>query len=390
MRIGVDACCWSNLRGFGRFTRELLTALLKIDRTNQYIFFVDQQTAGSSQFPENASTVVVQTSVAPTEAASATGRRSISDLWSMSRAVMKVPFDLFFFPAIYSYFPIFNRAKIAVTIHDMIPAAFPASVFPSRKLEYFWNLKEKAALWQADRIVTVSDYSRKQIVKLRGVPEEKIGIVSEGPGESFQLLPAGEERRKILSRFGLQPEERFLLYVGGISPHKNLRSLVKVFCKLASSLPGCKLVLAGDYEKDSFFSDFSELSELAKNLQMKDHVVFTGYVSDTELAHLYNSAALFVLPSLQEGFGLSAVEAMACGTPIVASRAGSLPEIVGDAAELFDPENLDEMLQVITRALQDQTLRQNLRERGLKRAALFQWSRGATELLNIFNGMERR
>ena len=109
---------------------------------------------------------------------------------------MKVPFDLFFFPAIYSYFPIFNRAKIALTIHDMIPAAFPASVFPSRKLEYFWNLKEKAALWQADRIVTVSDYSRKQIVKLRGVPEEKIGIVSEGPGESFQLLPAGEERRK--------------------------------------------------------------------------------------------------------------------------------------------------------------------------------------------------
>jgi glycosyltransferase involved in cell wall biosynthesis len=272
----------------------------------------------------------------------------------------------------------------------MIPAAFPAAVFPNKKLEYFWNLKEKAALWQADRIITVSDFSRKQIVKLRGVRDEKIGVVSEAPGEAFELLPAGEERRAILSRFGLKPEERFLLYVGGISPHKNLQSLMRVFCKLTSTTPGYKLVLAGDYEKDSFFSDFSELSELAKNLQMKDHVVFTGYVNDSELAHLYNSAALFVLPSLQEGFGLSAVEAMACGTPIVASRAGSLPEITGDAAEFFDPENLEEMLQAITRCLMDPTLRQNLRERGLKRAASFQWSRGASELLTIFHSMERR
>jgi len=389
MRIGVDACCWSNLRGFGRFTRELLTALLRLDQTNEYLFFADRQTAHLNRFPENARTIVVQTSASPIEAASASGRRSVRDLWVMNRAVAKVPLDIFFFPAIYSYFPISNKAKVAVTIHDMIPAGFARSVFPNKKLELFWNLKERAALLQSDRIVTVSEYSKKQILRYRKVPASKIGIVSEAPGEAFGRMAPGTDHGRVLSRFGLQLEDRFLLSVGGISPHKNLRMLLNVFHKLQQSRPELKLVLAGDYEKDSFLSDFQELSLLAKNLEMTEHLVFTGYITDSELAHLYNTASLFVFPSLQEGFGLPAVEAMACGTPIAASRAGSLPEVVGDAGEFFDPLDEREMFEVISRVLRDDVLMQKLRESGLKRAKMFQWSRAAREALEIFEDMIR-
>jgi len=386
MRIGVDVSCWSNLRGFGRFTRELLTAILQNDKKNQYLFFADQQTVRQSTIPPDATIIPAETSVAVTAAASASGRRSIKDLWSMNRAVAKTSLDVFFFPAIYSYFPISNRVKIAVTIHDMTPAAFSSSVFPNKKLELFWNLKERAALWQADRIVTVSNYSKDQIANLRKVPKAKIDVISEAGGKEFRKLPH-QETAGIRSRFGLQQDDRLLLYVGGISPHKNLRSLVKVFCRLKEANPGLKLLLAGDYEKDSFFSDFQEINELAKNLRIMDHIVFTGYVTDAELARLYNAAALFVFPSFQEGFGLPAVEAMACGTPIAASSAGSLPEIIGDAGEFYDPRKSEEMFQTISRLLQDEALLRKLSERGLERAKQFDWNLAAQQAIKIFEKM---
>lgn len=120
MIIGVDATCWANKRGFGRFTRDLLESVLQIDRTNEYLFFLDRETAESEQLPASAKTIVVDTRVSPVKAAAANGSRSVADLWAMSRSVSKQKMDVFFFPAVYSYFPVFNSAKIIVTIHDVI------------------------------------------------------------------------------------------------------------------------------------------------------------------------------------------------------------------------------------------------------------------------------
>ena len=302
----------------------------------------------------------------------------------MNRAVAKVSVDLFFFPAIYSYFPISNKTKIVLTIHDMIPAMFSESVFPNQKLAFFWNLKERAALWQADRIITVSNYSKEQIAIHRKINRSKIDTVSEAPGKEFEKLPPDPS---VLAQYKIKTGEPYLLVVGGISPHKNLRALVKVFCRLKEIFPDLKLVLAGDYEKDSFFSDFQEITELAKNLRIVDHIVFTGYIPDLQLAQLYSSATLFVFPSLQEGFGLPAVEAMACGAPIVASRAGSLPEIIGDAGEFFDPSDLQGMFDLIAELLRDEPRRSALAQKGLERAKQFDWKMAAEQAIKIFEKM---
>src|SRR5262245_56287598 len=129
MRIGVDACCWANRRGFGRFTRELLQALIATDTSNEYLFFIDHHTAQFCELPDTVQKIVVQTDVSPTQAASSSGRRSLADLWALSREVFRHHLNLFFFPAVYSYFPIVNRTKIVVTLHDAIAEHYPELVF---------------------------------------------------------------------------------------------------------------------------------------------------------------------------------------------------------------------------------------------------------------------
>lgn len=389
MRIGVDACCWSNKRGFGRFTRELLKSLAAVDNENDYVFFVDKHRVPANGLPDDVKVVAAATKISPIKAASASGRRSFIDLWAMSREVSKYNLDLFFFPAVYSYFPIINHTKIIVTIHDMTPERFPKQVFPNKRLMYFWKLKQHLALRQADLILTVSEYAKQEILRFFNMPESQIGVISEGPNHVFTPLTDNAEIIDVLHRYQLHPSDRYLLYVGGISPHKNLKALVQAYFELTqtSSCSDLKLVLAGDYKHDSFYSDYSTLLELITRLQLGEKIIFTGYIGDKDLAAFYNAATLLVFPSLQEGFGLPAVEAMACGTPVAASKAGSLPEIIGEAGRFFDPYNQAEIFRVIKDILSDDETRAEMSRCGLMRAKLFSWDRAAKDLLSIFKNV---
>ena len=229
MRIGVDATCWQNKRGYGRFTRELLEAVLEVDKFNEYLFFVDSDAGESAELPSKVQKIVVNTGVAAIEAASADGRRSLGDVWAMSREVLRHRLDLFFFPTVYSYFPIFNRTKIIVTLHDVIAEHHPDLIFPNARSKFFWGLKQKAAIRQADIIATVSEYSKQQIIEYFGVAPSRLRIISEAARPAFRVLDNDDAMSRTLERYNIASGEKFLLYVGGISPHKNLSTLVSAF-----------------------------------------------------------------------------------------------------------------------------------------------------------------
>jgi glycosyltransferase involved in cell wall biosynthesis len=146
-----------------------------------------------------------------------------------------------------------------------------------------------------------------------------------------------------------------------------------------------KLVLVGDYKDDPFLSAYPALRSRVDELDLADSVIFTGFVPDSDLVELYNAATLVVMPSLDEGFGLPAVEAMACGTPVASSDKGSLPEVLGDAGAYFDPLDLQSITSVVGTLLEDSERRAQMRERGLARSRSFRWERSAAETLSIFN-----
>ena len=387
MQIGVDACCWGNKRGFGRFTRELLEALIEIDESNEYLFFIDSETTDLDNIPSGVKKIVAKTEFSQVKAASADGRRSLKDLWAMSREVLKHRVDVFFFPAVYSYFPVLNRTKILLTLHDVIADHHPELIFPNAKSKFFWKLKQKMAIRQADLIATVSEYSKKEIIEYFQLPESSLRIISEAARPVFKVLPANNGFVSTLADFGLGLDERFLLYVGGISPHKNLNTLIDAFKLIIDLEPNnsLKLVLVGDYKDDPFFSAYPRLKVQVTDLGLRDKVIFTGFIPDEDLAYLYNAASLLVFPSLEEGFGLPAIEAMACGTPVAASNTGSLPEVLGPVGRFFDPTKSDEMAGMIREVLSDESMRLQMKADGLERSQKFLWKQAAEDTLSIFN-----
>ncbi len=392
MRIGVDATCWGNKRGFGRFTRELLGALLELDKTNEYLFFIDTETADVDTIPSNASVLRAQTSVSAMVAASAESRRSLKDVWAMTYQVSRHKLDIFFFPAVYSYFPIINRTKVVVTLHDVIADHHPELIFPNARSKFFWKAKQYAAIRQADVIATVSEYSKREIIDYFKLHESDLRIISEAARPVFRVLNSNGRMSTELERHRLKPDEKFLLYVGGISPHKNLAALIDAFAQIANSQEqrNLQLFLVGDYKDDPFFSAYPGLKKQVDGLGMQDHVIFTGFIPDEELAHLYNAATLVVLPSFEEGFGLPAIEAMACGTPVAASNCGSLPEVLGEAGRFFDPHDTNDIAKVIRQTMADQSALDLMREKGLARSSKFMWRKAAEDTLAIFDELYAR
>jgi glycosyltransferase involved in cell wall biosynthesis len=386
MRIGIDGACLSNRRGFGRFARQTLRALAEanVDR-HEFAVLIDRPSLDRVDIPTNVEMIPVDVREAPSLAASASGRRDLRDLLAMGRAAARSRLDVLYFPASYTFFPVWNVGKVVVTLHDTLAMAHPELVFSNWKARLAWAMKEHAAVRWADRVLTVSKASRDDLIAWFKLDPARVGIIPEGPEAVFRPMRDDPGWRGVLERYRIVADRRFLLYVGGLSPHKNLPRLIEAFGHLQRE--DVDLVLVGD-TGDVFLTHTPALRAEVARRGLEDRVIFTGFVPDRDLAFLYSRAFALVQPSLMEGFGLPAVEAMACGTPVVSSRAGSLPEVVGDAGVFFDPTDATEMSSVLRQFLDDEPGRDRLATQALRRSSLFTWSAAASALIDCFDSLD--
>ena len=380
LRIGFDGTCLSNRRGFGRFGRGILSGLAASNPGHLIEVVVDEPSSHMICVPPKVQLRLVKTREAQAQAASSRGNRSPMGLWKMSLGVREGRYDVFYFPTSFTFFPIWPGPKVIVTMHDTLAVDRPDLVFPTRRGRTFWWLKEQLARLNASRLTTVSEKSQTDLSRYFGITKSRIGLLTEGVEPVFLNSASNlAQHAKSISDYQIPEGLPYWLYVGGLSPHKNLIRLIEAFSGLPEGLGS--LVIVGDFG-DTFHTHLPELRQKARDSGVGHRVVFTGFVPDEPLATIYRHAQALVLPSLWEGFGLPAAEAMACGVPILHSHAGSLPDVVGDAGLAFDPLKVDDIREKWLQLAGNAGLRAELAQNGLKRSERYRWEVAGRMLWN--------
>ncbi len=278
---------------------------------------------------------------------------------------------------------LWRPCPVVVTIPDVIPLVFPDQYLRSgAKHRLLYALARRT-----DHVVTVSEYSCRDIHRLLGIPLDRITVTLEAAGPAFRPLETPEESEKVVRRYGVVPP--YILYVGGFTvrdPRKRVGLLLEAYHVLRGrGFERYRLVLAG---KEGPYSDLlrAQMNECGWDAG----VLFTGYVADADLPHLYNAASCFVFPSAYEGFGLPPLEAISCGTPTIAYRNSSLPEVLGDGALLLDDDGPAELAAAMETVLTRQDLARELREKGLAQARKFTWERCAAKTVEAYRACAAR
>lgn len=369
MRIGINAFFLNQpATGSGQYTHHLLKALAKAEPDNEYI----------SVTPE-AGLQVVQT-------------------WNMGQNLAKVWFEQVSFPracrhhsvdvAHVPYFapPLWPTVPTVVTIHDLIPMLLPAYRGPILVRAY--TRLVAVAARQAHAIIADSECSKRDIVRLLGIPPQRVRVIYLAAEERFQPVQDEAWLAGMRRHYGLP--ERYVLYLGGFDQRKNVPTLIRAFARAREALGDSHcLVIAGQLpERESPL--FPDPRRVVAELGLEEAVVFVGWVAEEDKPTLYSGATCFVYPSLYEGFGLPPLEAMACGVPVIASDASSLPEVVGGAGLLVAPQDADALAEAMITVLSDEDLRASLRQRGITQAEKFSWEKTARETLEVYQEMARR
>jgi glycosyltransferase involved in cell wall biosynthesis len=264
-----------------------------------------------------------------------------------------------------------------IVVHDLIPLRFPENHL--RPQHYFRSFVP-LLLRKSRAILTVSENTKRDIITCYGIEADKVLVVP--PGYDKDRYRMGIDIMGVKGKYGLTS---YLLYLGNLRPHKNLLRLLQAFARIVRTIPHM-LVITG--RKDPRF--YPALEAEVQVLGLQDRVRFLDYVPADELPSLYVGADIFVFPSLYEGFGLPPLEAMACGTPVMVANVSSLPEVVGDAALMVDPYDVEGMAKAMYKVLSDVRLSEEMRRKGLERAKSFSWGRTAQSILNVCKEVHRR
>ncbi len=365
MKILIDGR-WIKQTGIGRYIESTLAELLKIDKTNQYVLLI------RNEDKDKISLKAKNLEFVPTDVE----WYGVKEQTELVKVINKQQPDLVHFTNF--NFPISYRGKFVITIHDLTLLQFK-NIRNSLSSKLLYGVKDqmmrtvlKQGVKRAKTIIVPTEYVKEDVAKTYGIRRNKIIVTHEAVDKNFA------RPRVNLEKLGIT--KPFLLYVGNAYPHKNIERLILAFGKLITEyLLDYQLVIAG--KKDSFHEN---LEQTIQDVGLEERVVFTGFVSDQELAGLYKHASLYVFPSLSEGFGLPPLEAMAHGLPVVSSDATCLPEILGDAAEYFNPRNIADMARVMSSVLIDLKLQSKLAKKGLKQYKKYSWKDTAKQTLEVY------
>lgn len=383
MKIAVEASSWHNRRGYGRHTRSLFSALAELAAPHELEFITDGDRS-EIQLDCPVRVVSVKTSEPAVEALRAGGSRSIADLWRMSRELSAREYDVVIFPTVCNYVPVSTRARKIVFQHDAIVEEYPHLTMTSRKERFFWEAKTRMAHIQADHLVTVSKYSKSILANKFPRLSSRIEVIGEAPSRIFRKLDDSKITDSLRAT-SICWDRPILLYVGGISPHKNLIRLAEAFAIATEKAPlqNAQLVFVGATDTEKYVSCLEQLRDVCREHRISDRTVFAGYLSDEDLNILYNRATALAIPSLMEGYGLPAVEAAVAGCPVIATRNGATPEVLGDAALYVDPLNTHEIAEAMERTLRSESLRRQMSHEGGKATRHLTWLHPAKALLDL-------
>jgi len=356
--------------GIGTYIRNLVRSLARVDAGNRYTLITPAHAVPEfANLPANFE-----------QAAFEPAHNGGLSQFGFSMFLRKLEGDVYHIPL--NAVPLWMPKPYLVTIHDMSTLLFPNQIGYRNRLRMFYS---RRGLLRADRVIAVSTATRRDVETVLGIPPQRLRVIPNAPDPAFcpPVAPGAAEVQRTLERYRIHYP--FLLYVGRTNPQKNIPRLVEAFAVLRGEIrehpvfQDLRLIIIGDE-----ISRHPALRQAVIQSRVEESVRFLGFVPIETLRAFYQAAAAFVFPSLYEGFGLPPLEAMACGAPVVCSHVSSLPEVVGDAAEVVNPENVFDIARGMREVLVNGELREQLIARGFEQARHFSWERTAQQVLDAY------
>src|ERR1035437_3056531 len=364
MRIGIDCRLWKQT-GVGRYTKNIVLNLQKIDEKNKYFLFVrSKDYENIKKRITNPNWRIIKTNIR---------WHSISEQLRLPHLLKKEKLDLMHFP--YFSVPIFYNKPYVVTIHDLIINHFSTGkastlaypLYLAKRAAYKFVIKKAAE--KAKKIITPSNATKQEIIEHLKISENKIDVAHEASEVKFSDIKLKTDNPEIFAK-------KYFLYIGNAYPHKNLDRLLRAFKKIENVDSNLKLILVG--KKDYFYKQFEAVNE-------SNNVIFYGNASDSELASLYANAIALVAPSLMEGFGLPVLEAMTLRCLVIASDIPSFREIAGENVIYFNPQDENDILTKLKDILENsEKYKQEKLEKAFEKSQQFSWEKAAAQTLNIY------
>lgn len=363
MYVGIDArLVYYTRAGIGEYTLRLTQALAAAYPDEKFCLLQDARTLQALVEAPNLS-------IARSRVPSHHRIEQLMLPWVASRLNVDVFHSPDFIP------PLHYRGRSVITIHDLAFLIYPH--FLTKDAARYYGQIDRAVR-HAHQIIAVSESTKNDLIRMLGTPEDKVSVIHEAADPRFCPLDRTEALQRVQALYDLP--DKFILFVSTIEPRKNVGGLLRAYRRLRDDYKlevGLVLVGAPGWLSDDVYT-------LVDKLNLRPHTFFLGRVDNPTLRYLYNAAQCLVHPAFYEGFGLTPLEAMACGTPAIVSNVSSLPEVVGDAALLVNPESDEEITVALWRLLTDQALQAELRAKGLQRAAAFSWSRAAERTMAVY------